>query len=99
MKLRKYRWSKHYESAEVELVEQLAEKNITARRWVLEDDEVVAPTATSADSWLWCVDGSIVFTIDGKRISLQAGDTLEVPADTTYEAVAGIFGCVCHVKP
>jgi quercetin dioxygenase-like cupin family protein len=101
MQLRKYRWSKHYESAEEELVQLLAVKNIDAERWTAEPGETFEPHVHPVDTQIWCAEGSIVFTIDtdGKRISLQPGDTLELPANTMHEASAGMSGCVCYEWP
>lgn len=99
MHLRKYRWSKYYESAEEELVELLAAKKINAERWTAEGNESFAPHSHALDKTLWCADGSIIFTIEDKKFSLQPGDTLELPANTIHEATAGMFGAVCYESP
>lgn len=100
MQLRKYRWSKHYESAEEELVDLLATKNIDAERWTAEAMETFEPHVHPKDKQLWCAEGSIVFVVNGsERISLQPGDTLELPANTMHEATAGMAGCVCYEWP
>jgi quercetin dioxygenase-like cupin family protein len=99
MQLRKYRWSKHYESAEEELVALLDAKKIDAERWTAEGNESFAPHRHTLDKTLWCADGSIIFMIEGKKFSLQPGDTLELPADTVHEATAGMFGAVCYESP
>jgi quercetin dioxygenase-like cupin family protein len=99
VKVRKYRWSKHYESAEEELVGLLTAKGISAERWTADSNEIFAAHSHSQDTRLWCADGTIVFTVDGKRFSLQPGDTLDIPANTMHEATVGLFGCVCYVFP
>jgi quercetin dioxygenase-like cupin family protein len=100
MQLRKYRWSKHYESAEEELIELLATKKIGAERWTADPGEVFEPHVHPQDKQLWCAEGSIVFTVNGsERISLQPGDALELPANTMHEAAAGMAGCVCYEWP
>lgn len=100
MQLRKYRWSKQYDSTEEELLELLKAKNIQAERWVAEGDEVFAPHSHAKDKQLWCVEGSMVFTANGKRISLQAGDAMDLPANTVHEAIAGFAdGCICYEFP
>jgi len=96
MTLRKYRWSKHYESAEEELVEILASKKINAERWSLEGYDEVKAHKHGYDTRFWCAEGSIVFNIDGKEISLQTGDTLDIPADTVFDSRAGFSGVVCY---
>lgn len=99
MILRKYRWSRDYESAEEELVAMLARKNIDAERWVAEEYEDFPPRTHSLDKHLWCVEGSIEFLITGKSIWLQAGDSMDLPAGTVYSAKAGFSGCVCYESP
>lgn len=96
MQLRKYRWSKHYESAEEELHGQLTAKRITAERWDAEPGHTFTEHSHTYDKQLWCAEGSIVFAIGSKQISLQAGDALDLPADTLHSAVAGINGVVCY---
>jgi hypothetical protein len=96
MEVRKYRWSKVYESAEEELAALLRTKKISAERWVGEPSEVFASHAHPYDKTLWCAEGSIVFELNGIRISMQPGDTLDLPANTMHEASAGLGGCVCY---
>lgn len=99
MLLRKYRWSRDYESAEEELVRLLDAKRITAERWMGEEFEDYTAHKHPFDKQIWCVEGSIVFTIDNKEITLQAGDTLDLPADTIHTAKAGFSGVVCYESP
>ena len=99
MDLRKYRWSKDYESAEEELEGLLAAMNITAERWTAEAGQAFATHQQALDKRLWCAEGSITFTVNGKTISLQPGDALDLPGSTAHAALAGISGCVCYESP
>jgi len=99
MDARKYRWSKHYESAEEELTDILAAKKITAQRWTLDEMDTIEPTVHDFATQIWCAEGSVVYVVGNKRFSLQPGDTLEIPANLSYEATAGISGCVCYQAP
>ena len=99
MNVRKYRWSRHYESAEEELQALLHAKNIEAERWAASEYEDFKPHTHKLDKQLWCVEGSIEFTIDARKVTLQAGDALELPANTIHEAKAGFSGCVCYESP
>jgi quercetin dioxygenase-like cupin family protein len=99
MNVRKYRWSKHYESAEEELFRLLAAKNIQAERWTVAEMQPLERRASDHDTQIWCAEGSIIFIVEGKRYSVQPGDTLELPANVPYEATAGISGCVCYEAP
>lgn len=78
MNPRKYRWSKVYESAEEELLDFLAARNIVAERHDIEPYEE-HPVAASTAVRIWGVEGTASFTVDGKRFSIQPGDVLELP--------------------
>ncbi len=96
MKLRKYRWSKHYEAAEEELNTLLAGKHIDAERWTADSMQGIEPSVSTADKQIWCAEGSIVFSVGDHKYSLQAGDAIDIPAGSNYEAVAGISGSTCY---
>jgi quercetin dioxygenase-like cupin family protein len=96
MQLRKYRWSPVYEAAEETLSKQLQAKKIQTERWTAEPGQLFAAHAHTFDKRLWCAEGSIVLTIGDKTVSLQAGDALELPANTIHSAVAGMNGCACY---
>jgi hypothetical protein len=96
MNARKFRWSKDYESAEEELVELLAWRKIDAKRWTAGDDESMHNDPSVADIRLWCAEGSFEVTTNGKSISMQPGDGLDIPANTAYEIHTGIAGCICY---
>ena len=100
MELKKHRWSKSYEAAEIDLGELLKSKNIDAERWTAQEDEHFEPHMHKLDKRLWCAEGSITFTINNlQKIVLQAGDTLDLPAHTVHEALAGFAGCACYESP
>jgi len=44
---------------------------------------------------LYCVEGSITFTVDGGRRELGPGDRLDLPAGTPHSAVVGPGGVTC----
>lgn len=96
MELRKYRWSRDYESAEEELVGLIAARGLAAQRWHAEGDHVFEPHVHDYDKKLWCVEGSIIFTIGSKTFSLQAGDAFDIPAQTMHQATVGFMGTVCY---
>ena len=96
MELRKYRWSRDYESAEEELIRQFVARNIDPIRWAAEGYQEFAGQANERDKKLWCAEGSVIFTINGKPFSLQPGDALDLPSNTNHSAVVGFSGCVCY---
>lgn len=100
MQVSKYRWAKTYEAGEHELEGYLGDHKIDAERWEAVPGEVFEPHIHPKDKKLWCAEGSIVFEIDGnKKIPLQVGDALDLPANTMHSAVAGFMGCVCYEFP
>jgi len=56
-----------------------------------------APHSHSYEKVLYCVDGSITFMLEseGKRLELNAGDRMVLPAGTVHSAVVGSEGCTC----
>lgn len=102
MQLKKYRWSRDYESSEEELMQFFISKKIEPVRWNGAEHEVYANHSHDYDKKLWCAEGSIKFVItSGKGVrdqifSLQPGDALDIPAGTAHSALAGISGCVCY---
>ncbi len=99
MILKKYRWSRDYESAEEELLQMLDAKKISCQRWTANSDEELAPRVHSQGRKLWCAEGSIIFTVVGKKISLQAGDALDIPAYSVHSALGGFSGCAIYESP
>ena len=44
---------------------------------------------------LYCVEGSITFTLRDRDVRLSAGDRLVLPPDTLHGAIVGPHGCTC----
>lgn len=44
---------------------------------------------------LFCVEGTIVFVVGGRRWPMNPGDRLDLPAGTWHEAEAGPAGVTC----
>jgi mannose-6-phosphate isomerase class I len=95
MQPKKSRWSKVYESSEEELVEFLASRKITAQRLSLTEFETATLPAGSSQA-LWCAEGSMTVRVTGAKISLQPGDSVQLPNSTEIELLAGISGCVYY---
>lgn len=99
MNVRKFRWSKDYESAEEELVELLKWRGIEAARIIKEDGLVYSENTGSQHARLWCAEGSFMVLIDEQKISMQPGDTVEIPEQQTYQIHTGITGCIYYQAP
>jgi quercetin dioxygenase-like cupin family protein len=96
MQLRKYRWSRHYESAEEELLQLLHDKKIDAERWDAEPYHEFNLHAHPFDKQLWCAEGSVALMVGEQKYILQPGDALDLPAGTEHSAVVGFTGVVCY---
>jgi mannose-6-phosphate isomerase-like protein (cupin superfamily) len=92
MVLKKFRWSKVYESSEEELLGFLSERHINAECVVPSTLDEPDQRTSSQDSTLWCAEGSMVVCVMGKSITLQPGDALRLPPNAAYEVRAGISG-------
>ena len=44
---------------------------------------------------LYCLEGSIVFHVEGQSVTLMPGDRLEIGAETLHAADVGPQGVVC----
>jgi len=56
-----------------------------------------APHSHGYEKVLYCVHGSITFVLEGtaRRLELNPGDRMVLPAGTTHAAVVGPGGCTC----
>jgi quercetin dioxygenase-like cupin family protein len=99
MQILKTRWSKVYESSEEELVALLRSRGIATTHWSAAEFEELPERTLPADTTIWLAEGSATFRIDGKNYSMQPGDTIHLPADTTLAITAGMSGCICYESP
>jgi mannose-6-phosphate isomerase-like protein (cupin superfamily) len=49
----------------------------------------------SYEKVLYCVDGSITFTLSDREVHLGPGDRMLLPPGTVHAAVVGPNGCTC----
>lgn len=96
MRNQKFRWSRVYESAEVELVDFLHSKGIEAERWAADEFHDFGGQVFDHDVTIYCAEGSLVFEIGKATISIQPGDAINIDANEAFAARAGMSGCVCY---
>ncbi len=74
-----------------------ASEGLSPTRWSAPAGDAFAPHRHARDKVLFCVSGSIVFTIEasGARIAMAPGDRLDLPAGVAHSAVAGERGVTC----
>jgi quercetin dioxygenase-like cupin family protein len=66
--------------------------------WSNRPGDRYAAHSHSYEKVLYCVEGSITFVLealDAKRIDLEEGDRMVLPAGTIHSAVVGPMGCTC----
>ena len=96
MKLQKFRWSKVYESQEEELVNLLQAMGVTAKRSHANEFHDFGERTYSQNSTIWCAEGSFKITTANLTFSMQPGDGITIPADTTLAITAGMSGCAFY---
>jgi len=100
LKLRKFRWSKVYESSEEELREFLLARQIESQHWTAEAFQEFGERQLEQAMTLWCAEGSLTARVDGTTVSLQPGDAVAIPPAVSYSLKAGMAGCICYeTKP
>jgi hypothetical protein len=96
--LKKFRWSKVYESSEEELIAFLHGRGKQAERITAEaSDEALQQISTANTTTIWCAEGSLVVRQGSAAAPLQAGDAVTIDAGIPYNLAAGIAGYVCYV--
>ena len=83
--------------AEPELAARLAAEGLAPGRWGNGRGDRYVAHRHPYDKVIVCARGSITFGLPGRggNITLEAGDRLELPADTDHDAVVGSAGVTC----
>lgn len=97
MSLKKFRWSRVYESSEEELIRLLHTRNIDSERIHIEAEARQIEKYTENVSTIWCAEGSLVVKTSSISTSLQPGDALSLGAGTRYSVKPGIAGCAYYL--
>jgi quercetin dioxygenase-like cupin family protein len=65
--------------------------------WSNGPGDTYAPHSHGYEKVLYCIDGSITFVLEGtgRRLELEAGDRMVLPAGTVHAAEVGPHGCTC----
>jgi hypothetical protein len=96
MNLRKFRWSKVYESQEEELINLFRARNINAEHWEAEAFDTSESRCFDQEITIWCAEGSFTFRSGDKAMSMQPGDALHVSAGIAFRIDAGMSGYICY---
>ena len=84
-------------AASEDLMAKLRKEATGCYSWSNGPGDTYAPHSHGYEKVLYCVDGSITFVLEGtgRRLELQAGDRMVLPAGTVHAAEVGSHGCTC----
>jgi quercetin dioxygenase-like cupin family protein len=63
--------------------------------WSNAPGDVYGEHSHSYEKILYCVAGSITFTLDDRKIHLDSGDRMVLQAGVRHGAIVGPNGCTC----
>jgi len=89
------RWQAEVPPDEALVRALLAEEGLEAYTWGNAPGEVYPPHVHGYDKVIYVVEGSITFGLTDGRITLQAGDRLDLPAGLEHAASVGPKGVRC----
>jgi quercetin dioxygenase-like cupin family protein len=80
-----------------DLMTQLRSEATGCYSWSNGPGDRYAPHSHDYEKILYCVDGSITFVLEaeGRKLDLESGDRMVLPAGTIHSAVVGPSGCTC----
>ncbi len=95
------RWQQERQPGEAELRERLVAEGLSPHRWSNGPGDEYAVHSHSYTKVLYCVRGSIRFTLpdQGDHVDLGPGDRLVLPAGTRHGAIVGPAGVTCIEAP
>jgi len=75
----------------------MQEQGLRPYSWSNGPFDAYAPHKHDYDKVIYVVSGSITFGLpdEARKVELNAGDRLDLPAGTVHEAVAGSHGVTC----
>jgi quercetin dioxygenase-like cupin family protein len=80
-----------------DLMTRLKSEATSCYSWSNGPGDRYAPHSHNYEKVLYCVDGSITFALEseGRKVALEPGDRMVLPAGTIHSAVVGPRGCTC----
>jgi quercetin dioxygenase-like cupin family protein len=90
-------WAASTLSTESTLTKLYAEQGLSPYPWSNAPHDTYSAHSHSYDKVIYVVRGSITFGLPelGQQLTLQAGDRLDLPANTVHNAVVGSQGVMC----
>ena len=90
-------WAGSTPPAESTLRQLYADEGLSPYQWSNGANDIYSAHTHSYDKVIYVVRGSITFGLPelGQKLTLQAGDRLDLPAGTVHDAAVGAQGVVC----
>jgi quercetin dioxygenase-like cupin family protein len=90
-------WSGSTRPTESTLRQLYADESMSPYQWSNGAHDVYSAHTHSYDKVIYVLRGSITFGLPelGQKLTLNAGDRLEMPAGTVHDAVVGTQGVTC----
>ena len=90
-------WAGSTPPTESTLRQLYADEGLSPYQWSNGANDSYSAHTHSYDKVIYVVRGSITFGLPelGQKLTLQAGDRLDLPAGTVHDAVVGAQGVVC----
>jgi len=90
-------WAGQPSPTESTLRQLYADEGMSPYQWSNGPDDVYSAHSHSYDKVIYVVRGSITFGLPelGQKLTLHAGDRLDLPAGTVHDATVGAQGVVC----
>ncbi|MBJ7597265.1 MAG: cupin [Candidatus Nephthysia bennettiae] len=79
----------------MDVMARLREEADGCYSWSNAPGDVYAEHSHSYEKVLYCVAGSITFTLRDRKLRLRTGDRMVLPPGTVHGAVVGPDGCTC----
>jgi len=90
-------WPDSTTPTETKLKQLCADQGLSPYPWSNGPHDVYSAHSHSYDKVIYVVRGSITFGLPelGEKLTLKAGDRLDLPAGTVHDAVVGADGVLC----
>ena len=90
-------WADPAAPTQTMLWQLMAEEGLNPYSWSNDPQDIYSAHSHSYNKVIYVVQGSITFSLPelGKKLTLQAGDRLDLPACVVHGAQVGAQGVVC----
>lgn len=90
-------WADSVSPTQSTLWRLMADEGLSPYSWSNGPHDVYSAHSHSYNKVIYVVQGSITFGLPeiGQKLTLKAGDRLDLPAGTVHDAVVGAEGVVC----